>query len=107
MTRSEFAKGSATFLVVIVAGFLSTTEIDRRYAASQADKTVSAPSPSATACIGEDGAWKNWPWPNVPALSPKCGRTANGLDPAAGRPREWHAEGDLHHRHHEPAALYG
>ena len=21
---------------------------------------------------GEDGSWKNWPWPNVPALSPKC-----------------------------------
>jgi hypothetical protein len=74
MTRSEFAKGSATFLVVIVAGFLSTTEIDRRYAAAETDKKVSAPSPSSTACIGEDGAWRNWPWPNVPALSPKCGQ---------------------------------
>ena len=52
----------------------STTEIDRRYAAAETARKVSAPSPSSTACIGEDGAWKNWPWPNVPALSPKCGQ---------------------------------
>ena len=32
MTRAEFAKGSATFLVVIVAGLLSETYLDRHLA---------------------------------------------------------------------------
>jgi hypothetical protein len=72
MTISEFAKGSATFAVVIVAGFLSTTEVDRRFAAAEMNTKVAAPAPSVAACVGEGGAWKNWPWPNVPALSPKC-----------------------------------
>ena len=35
MTRSEFAKGSSTFLVVIVAGFFSETYLDRHLAASR------------------------------------------------------------------------
>jgi hypothetical protein len=34
MTRAEFAKGSATFLVVIVAGLLSETYLDRHLAAN-------------------------------------------------------------------------
>jgi len=69
MTLTEFAKGATTFLVVIAAGFLSTTYVDRQFAAH-----IEAPSASTAACVGEDGGWKNWPWPNVPALSPKCGR---------------------------------
>ena len=74
MTRSEFAKGTATFLVVFVAGFMSTTQLDRRFAAAEIAKKAPPPSPSSTACVGDDGTWKNWPWPNVPALSPKCGQ---------------------------------
>jgi hypothetical protein len=74
MTRSEFAKGSTTFLVVIVAGFLSTTHLDRHFAAAEIDKKDSAPSPSSSACVDQDGAWTNWPWPNLPTLSPKCGQ---------------------------------
>ena len=70
MTLTEFAKGSTTFLVVITAGFLSTTYVDRQFAAERAP--IEAPSASTAACVGEDGGWKNWPWPNVPALSPKC-----------------------------------
>jgi hypothetical protein len=72
MTRAEFAKGSTTFLVVIAAGFLSTTYVDRHYAAVRAP--LEAPSTSTAACVGEDGGWKNWWWPNVPTLSPKCPR---------------------------------
>ena len=82
MTRAEFARGSATFLVVIVAGFLSTTYLDQRFTMVDADagKTAkpndrpeaTAPSTSSTACVGKDGSWKNWPWSNVPMLSPKC-----------------------------------
>jgi len=80
MTRAAFAKGSATFLVLIVAGLLSdifffsdpaTTETDKK--ATSRDGTEAAPptTPSA-ACVGKDGSWKNWPWSNVPILSPKC-----------------------------------
>jgi hypothetical protein len=79
MTRAEFAKGSATFLVVIVAGWLSETYLDRYLPAAETDKKAtsgngaeaSAPSTSP-ACVEKDGSWKNWPWSNVPILSPKC-----------------------------------
>jgi hypothetical protein len=80
MNRAEFAKGSATFLVVIVAGLLSESYLDRHLAAAETDKKAassddakaSAPSTSSAACVGKDGSWKNWPWSNVPILSPKC-----------------------------------
>jgi hypothetical protein len=70
MTLSELTKGSATFAVVIVAGYLSTTTVNRHFAAWAA-RTAETSAPG-TACVGEGGAWKNWPWPNVPTLSPKC-----------------------------------
>ena len=80
MTRAEFAKGSATFLVVIVAGWLSEAYLDRHLPATATDKKAassdgteaSAPSTSPAPCVGQDGSWKNWPWSNVPILSPKC-----------------------------------
>jgi hypothetical protein len=80
MRLSDLTKGSTVLLGVIVAGYVSTTYVDQRFAAPV--KTASAPaptsspeptsSPASSACVGEDGSWKNWPWPNVPALSPKC-----------------------------------
>jgi hypothetical protein len=68
MTRSEFAIGSATLLIALVAGFLSSTWADRHYAGEAAQM----PSASASACVSADGSWKNWIWANVPMLSPKC-----------------------------------
>jgi hypothetical protein len=79
MRLSDLAKGSSVFLAVIVAGILSTRYVDQRFAAPV--KTASAPAPegstpangpASSACVDEDGGWKNWPWANVPALSPKC-----------------------------------
>ncbi len=67
MTGSELAKGSAVFLIVIVAGFVSSVRVDRYYAAN-----AGGVPPTSSACVTEDGSWKNWLWPNVPALSPKC-----------------------------------
>lgn len=74
MTRAEFAKGSATFLLVIVAGFASEIYLDRHFAANEIDEAASRDSveSSASACVEKDGSWKNWPWSNVPILSPKC-----------------------------------
>jgi hypothetical protein len=69
MTRTELATGSATFIVVAAAGWLSATSVDRHFAAAVASADQ---APSSTACVGADGSWKNWVWGNVPMLSPKC-----------------------------------
>ena len=63
--QRELVLGSLTFLIVIVAGFLSARSVERHYAAAVAQTTD-------TACVTSDGSWKNWVWANVPALSPKC-----------------------------------
>jgi hypothetical protein len=84
MKLSDLAKGATVLLGVIVAGYVSTSYVDQRFAAPV--KTASAPAPTNTpaptdsptpangpsACIGEGGSWKNWPWPNVPMGSPRC-----------------------------------
>lgn len=72
MKLSDLAKGSSVLLGVIVAGYVSTTYVDQRFTTPV--KTTSAPTNGSapSACVGEDGSWKNWPWPNVPTLSPKC-----------------------------------
>lgn len=88
MRLSDLAKGSSVFLGVIVAGYVSTIYVDQRLAPSPkaASETTNSPAPTSTpastdspapanggsACIGEGGSWKNWPWPNVPMGSPKC-----------------------------------
>jgi hypothetical protein len=69
MTRNAFAMGSVTFLAVIIAGFFSATWVDRHYALIRG---AQMPQASASACVAEDGSWKNWIWANVPMLSPKC-----------------------------------
>lgn len=74
MKLRDLAQGASVFLGVIVAGYLSTTYVDQRFASRETTHASSAPTsgPAPSACVGEDGSWKNWPWPNVPALSPKC-----------------------------------
>ncbi|UPK04986.1 hypothetical protein [Bradyrhizobium sp. 170] len=74
MTLAEFAKGTTTFVLVIVAGLLSEAYLDRHLAASETDKKVASSdgAEASAACVEKDGTWKNWPWSNVPALSPKC-----------------------------------
>lgn len=92
MRLSDLAKGSSVFLAVIVAGYVSTIYVDQRLApppntaSGTASETTGSRAPTGTpaptdspapanggsACIGEGGSWKNWPWPNVPMGSPKC-----------------------------------
>ena len=81
MTRSEFLKGIAVFAVIIAAAWLSMPYADRYVEKvsplkaalpdSQAKTPDTAEAPPA-ACVQPDGSYKNWPWPNVPMLSPKC-----------------------------------
>ncbi len=89
MRLSDLAKGSSVFLGVILAGYVSTVYVDQRLtpppsktsseatgsptpANTSAPTDSPAPANSGSACIGEGGSWKNWPWPNVPMGSPKC-----------------------------------
>jgi hypothetical protein len=81
MTRSGFATGSITFIAVFAAGLSSARYVDRHFATTARKEPASnsqpkTPSPqsstSSGACVDADGSWKNWPWPNVPMLSPKC-----------------------------------
>jgi hypothetical protein len=85
MRLSDLAKGSSVFLGVIVAGYVSTIYVDQRLAppppktpsetaptSTPAPTDSPAPASGGSACIGEGGSWKNWPWPNVPMGSPKC-----------------------------------
>jgi hypothetical protein len=67
MQRSDVAKGIAVVLGVIIAGSVSTAIVDRHFATA---KVASSSAPAA--CVGKDGSWKNWRFPNVPTLSPKC-----------------------------------
>ena len=85
MTQNEFTRGSAVFLAVAIAGFLSVRAVDRQHDAidgpsvaandrsTATANTREAPPAPQTPCVGEDGTWKNWVWANVPMLSPKCG----------------------------------
>jgi len=78
--RSEFPKRAALFLAMVVAGYYLGTYLDQRFAPDDAYYQAASSdhaeavvlTRSAAACVGTDGAWKNWPWPNVPTLSPKC-----------------------------------
>lgn len=73
MRWSDSAKGFAVVLVVTVAGYVSTTYVDHRFAALDAtSEATTSPAPTGSACVGDDGRWQNWPWANVPMLSPAC-----------------------------------
>jgi hypothetical protein len=83
MRLSDLAKGSSVFLGVILAGYVSTIYVDQHLAPppkpsgpaptnTPAPTDSPAPANGPSACIGEGGSWKNWPWPNVPMGSPKC-----------------------------------
>jgi hypothetical protein len=63
MTQGQFAMGLATFLTVVVVGFLSTNSVNQYFDVTDAAKS---------ACVRANGSWKNWSWSNVPMLSPKC-----------------------------------
>ena len=74
MTRSGLAKGTATFVAMVVAGYFLGTYLDRHFTSDEAAGYEFTPNDvvAASACVGENGRWKNWQWPNVPALSPHC-----------------------------------
>jgi hypothetical protein len=95
VTRAQWAIGLATIVLTIIVGVRSFDYVNRRFppkpapvehvtaqeTSKQADdvpapapttEPVPAPAKPASACVERDGSWRNWSWPNVPMLSPKC-----------------------------------
>jgi hypothetical protein len=70
MTRPEFLKGFAVFAITITAAWLSMPYADRYVASVSPDE--GKPPDAGVTCVQTDGSYRNWPWPNVPTLSPKC-----------------------------------
>jgi hypothetical protein len=65
MTRSEFAIGACVCLLVALAAWATIP-----YVNSRIPERLSATAPTEP-CF-DKGGWQNWPWPNVPWLSPPC-----------------------------------
>jgi hypothetical protein len=61
--------GAATLILIVGLALASNVLLDR-YA------------PGSAACVDAQGSWVNWPWPNVPALSPRCGEDSGAEAPA-------------------------
>lgn len=80
LTRSQWISGIAITAAVSVAGMISFDSVNRRFTErstreiSPGTEAQDAPAPgsSAAPCVAADGSWKNWPYPNVPMLAPKC-----------------------------------
>jgi len=85
MRRTELAMGSATFVAVIAAGFLSASfrrsalwrcrgqDPDHRVnVAPHGHHPVHRYRRLRFRASVRIGSWKNWVWANVPMLSPKC-----------------------------------
>jgi hypothetical protein len=83
VTRSQWAIGLATIVLAIIVGVMSFDYVNRRFppapapveqVTAQDAKAQTDPAAAKTppACVERDGSWRNWSWPNVPMLSPKC-----------------------------------
>ena len=85
MTQPELIKGLAILAIIMAAAWLSMPYADR-YVVSVAPVKVGVPDsqaktpaesvetaePPSAVCVQADGCYKNWPFPNVPTLSPRC-----------------------------------
>ncbi len=68
---------AAMILVLILGLSLASNSVLERYLGPPADKPAAAAdnvamAPAGSACVDAKGSWVNWPWANVPALSPAC-----------------------------------
>jgi hypothetical protein len=71
MKLNELLLGSA--ICIMIAGFaLASNALLDRYLPLHFEQQAEAAANDATACVDAQGSWVNWPWANVPALSPRC-----------------------------------
>jgi len=76
-------------LVLILGLSLASNSVLDRYLVPPAGKAAAADgnvaaAPGAGGCVDAKGSWVNWPWANVPALSPRC----PSASPEPGEPAE-------------------
>jgi hypothetical protein len=83
MTRLRFLAFAIAIALGIIIGWLVPVSAAGIVAeATQSEKgnvqtsdRTSSGAPRG-ACVDANGSWVNWPWPNVPMLSPPCATTA-------------------------------
>ena len=71
MTLNELLLGSAICVVTVGLAFASNVALDR-YLPLQLEEKAEATASQGSPCVDAKGSWVNWPWANVPALSPPC-----------------------------------
>jgi hypothetical protein len=82
----ELAFGLGTCVLIVGLAVGSNALLDRYLAdaakqlTAQGSADKQATVPGGTPCVDAKGSWNNWPWPNVPTLSPPC--------PVAPEPRQ-------------------
>lgn len=57
MNIKELASAAAMLVLILGLSLASNSLLDRYFGA---------------ACVDAKGSWVNWPWANVPTLSPPC-----------------------------------
>jgi hypothetical protein len=83
----ELALGLVTCVLILGLAVASNALLDRYLAgpdkqAAAQDGPDKHPTPEGGApCVDAKGSWKNWPWPNVPTLSPPCAAAPESSQP--------------------------
>jgi len=72
----QIALAAATCIVILVLAIVSDAALEIYFLRRDAQAAAQAGS----ACVDTKGSWANWPWPNVPTLSPPC--PTNAAEPA-------------------------
>jgi hypothetical protein len=76
----------ATGALILALSVGSNALLDR-YLTTPSGVADVATAPAGAPCVDAQGKWVNWPWANVPALSPRCAEQPplaekNALPPA-------------------------
>jgi hypothetical protein len=68
----QLALAAATCVAILFLAIVSDAALEIYFLRRDAQ----AAAQSGNACVDTKGSWVNWPWPNVPTLSPPCPGTA-------------------------------
>ncbi|MDQ8726107.1 hypothetical protein [Bradyrhizobium sp. LHD-71] len=74
MPIKDLAIAAATCVLILGIALVSNALLDRY----QTGEATVATAPEGSACVDAKGHWVNWPWANVPMLSPRCPDTPAG-----------------------------
>ena len=67
----QLALAVTTCVVILVLAVVSNAALEIYLLRRDAQATAQ----TGSACVDAKGSWVNWPWPNVPTLSPPCPAT--------------------------------